>query len=113
MSDSRVLPAALVASVGLIAWREFRYTGGPPTPHALVAAGIAFSGLMLLDAFAPPLASVLAVGLVLALGYDLTTNKPPQAPESGVAGGTLGSAVGSVVNSGMFGKNAGPKQGRN
>ena len=67
--SERVLVMALFDGLGLEAWKGWGKTAGTPLPHPslFVALLVVFALLGIVATFAPPLAAVLAVGILIAI----------------------------------------------
>jgi hypothetical protein len=68
--SERVLVMALLVGLGLEAWRGWGKTPGTPLPNPALftAVIVVFILLGILATFAAPLAAVLGVGVVVAIG---------------------------------------------
>jgi hypothetical protein len=87
-----LLPWAL--SVGVVTVRDVRVYGKPPVPGEFVATGVLFGALTILAQANPPLAGVLAWGMLAAIALQaastggLTARRTPaQEPKPVKTGG--------------------------
>ena len=74
MTSERVLIMALIVGLGVEAWRGWAKTAGTPLPNPSIFTAflIVIALLGVLATFAPPLAAILAVGVVIAIALGAT-----------------------------------------
>ncbi len=67
MNPEKTLPATFLGVIALISYREVKSTGTLPGPHKFLSGATVYTMLFLLGAFAPELASVMSLGLLVAI----------------------------------------------
>ncbi|MFI5354972.1 MAG: hypothetical protein ACHQX0_05120 [Desulfobaccales bacterium] len=72
--SERVLVMAVLVGLGLEAWRGWAQSAGTPLPHPSIFTAflVVIALLGVLATFAPPLAAILAVGVLVAIALGAT-----------------------------------------
>lgn len=74
MNSEKVLIMALIVGLGLEAWKGWAKTAGTPlpAPSIFTAYLVVIAMLGVVATFAPPLAAILAVGILVAIALGAT-----------------------------------------